>query len=166
MKQQQIFIVDYAYGFHADTCEVDYVCVLRSKAALRALKKYPLAKIILSAGMKQSTGNCGPLAGMMREYLLTQGVAPDVILESALGEDTLSETKAAHDIITRLGGGAVICATSAYHIPRVWCIWVFGFSTLPVKFYNTSLAPKFAEHLRELVKIPLDAVRALRYRFA
>jgi hypothetical protein len=48
-RNNQVFIVDYAYGFNARTCEVDYVCKLRCQAALRAFKKYPDAYIVLIA---------------------------------------------------------------------------------------------------------------------
>lgn len=163
--KKNVFIVDYAYGFNAHTCEVDYVCALRSKAALRAFKKYPHAKIVLGAGMKKLTGDCGPLSGMMRTYLLEQGVPAEAILENPHGHNTLSETKAAWDIIKRHGGGRVVCATSAYHALRVWCIWVFGFGIIPLSFYTTNLDPSHAERIKEILKTPLDALHALRFRF-
>ncbi len=163
--KENVFIVDYAYGFNAKTCETDYVSVLRSKAALRAFKKYPFAKIVLGAGMKKATGDCGPLSSMMRDYLITQGVPADSILENPHGHDTLTETKVAWDIIKRHGGGEVVCATSAYHSARVWCIWVCGFGVFPLAFYVTNLNPSHIERVKELLKTPLDAFRALKYRF-
>ncbi|MBM3261667.1 hypothetical protein FJY93_04605 [Candidatus Kaiserbacteria bacterium] len=63
---ERVFIVDYAYGFHADTCEVDYVCRLRSLSTIRAFKCYPHARIVLAAGLTERTGDCGPLASWYR----------------------------------------------------------------------------------------------------
>ena len=70
MKEEKIFIIDYACGFHPFVCEVDYTCALRCQAALRAFKKYPQAKFVLGAGMENVTQGCGPLAGMMRDFLV------------------------------------------------------------------------------------------------
>lgn len=159
MKTTQMFIVDYAYGFHADTCEVDYVSKLRCQAALRAFKKYPHAFIVLGAGMSDSTGNCGPLADIMEEFLVEKGVPKHMILRNPHGSDTLSETEAAYDIIQKHGGGTIICATSAFHASRVWAIWFFRFGISP-KIYTTKLKPPPAEKWREIKKIPADAARA------
>ncbi len=160
MKEKKVFIVDYAYGFHADRCEVDYVCKLRCQAALRALKKYPDAYIVLGAGMKEVTGDCGPLAGMMEEFLAEKHLPKEKLLRNPLGNDTLSETEAAFAIIKKNGSGKIICATSAYHAPRVAAIWLFRFGIVP-EIYTTSLKPPIPERLLELFKIPWDALRGL-----
>lgn len=160
---RKLFIVDYAYGFHAETCEVDYVCRLRSLAAIRALKRFPEAHIVLSAGMKESTGDCGPLANMMENFLKEQGVPAARILPNPKGRDTFSETEAAFDMIQKQGGGKVVCATSAFHAPRVTLIWLFRFGILP-SMYTTKLKAPLSETLKELRKIPRDIVRSVLRR--
>lgn len=162
--KKTIFIVDYAYGFHADTCEVDYVCRLRCLAALRALKKYPEARIVLGAGMRERTGDCGPLADMMENFLQKHGVSGGKIERNPQGHDTLSETEAVYKLIQKRGGDKIVCATSAYHVPRVWLIWLFQFGVTP-EMYATKLKPHFSEQLKEIFKIPRDAIRALIRRF-
>lgn len=157
---KQVFIVDYAYGFRANTCDVDYVSRLRSQAALRALEKYPDAYVVLGAGMKEVTGDCGPLADMMRAFLLQHGVASNKILRNAQGSNTLAETKAVYALVKSHGGGKVVCATSAFHAPRVWLIWLFRFGVVP-KMFTSKLRPNWHEYLREAYKIPRDIVRAL-----
>jgi uncharacterized SAM-binding protein YcdF (DUF218 family) len=164
MKEEKVFIIDYAYGFHADTCEVDYVCKLRCLAALRALKKFPDAYIVLGAGMKEVTGDCGPLAGMMEDFLDKHHIPKSKILRNPHGNDTLSETEAAYVIVQKHGGGKIICATSAYHAPRVWSIWLCRFGIVPM-MYTTALKPSRLEYLHEIAKVPRDMIRALLYRF-
>lgn len=163
MKSTRVCIVDYAYGFHADTCEVDYVCKLRCQAALRAFKKYQHAYIVLGAGMSESTGNCGPLADMMEKFLVERGVPQKAILRNPHGNNTLSETEAAYDIIQQHGGGKIICATSAYHAARVWTIWFFRFGIIP-RMYTTKLKPPKSERWKEIGKIPRDAMQAFLNR--
>lgn len=160
MKLQNIFIVDYAYGFDARTCEPDYVARMRLRVGLRALKKYPAAHIILGAGMKEVTGDCGPLANMMRSFLIEAGVAPEKIFLNPKGHDTLTETEAAYDIIRKQGNGKVICATSVFHATRVWLIWLFRFGRLPI-IYTTRLKTRWSEYLHEIRKIPRDIIRSL-----
>ncbi len=166
---EHVFIVDYAYGFHANTCEVDYVCKLRCQAALRAYKKYPHARIVLGAGMKEVTGDCGSLASMMHDLLVDHGVPPSAILRNPYGNNTLNETEAAYQIICDRGGAAarqgarIICATSAYHAPRVWAIWACRFGIMP-EIYTTALRPSVSERLSECIKIPRDMIRALLHR--
>ena len=159
-KTRQLFIVDYAYGFDARTCEPDYVSRLRSQAALRAFKNHPNAYIILGAGMKEQTGDCGPLATMMRSYLVKEGVPEMRIIMNPIGHDTLSETAAAWDIIKDRDGGKVICATSRFHAPRVWLIWFVRYWTVPT-MYVIELKSPLSECWRELYKIPRDIGRIL-----
>lgn len=160
MGRRQVYIVDYAYGFNARTCEVDYVCRLRSEAALRALKKRPEAHIVLGAGMKEVTGDCGALADMMRAYLIEKGVPPHRIYSNPHGSDTLSETEAAMDVVRRHGGGRVICTTSAFHAPRVALIWLVRFGRLPY-IYTTKRRARRMEIVHEFWKVPRDVARAL-----
>lgn len=157
---KKVFIVDYAYGFHANTCDVDYVSRLRSQAALRALEKYPDAYVVLGAGMKEVTGDCGPLADMMRAFLLQHGVASNKILRNAQGSNTFAETKAAYALVQSHGGGRVVCATSRFHAPRVWLIWLCRFGIVPTMYVST-LRPGWREYVHEAYKIPRDAVRAV-----
>lgn len=154
------FIVDYAYGFKPGTCEVDYVCARRCQAAVRALKKYPDAHIVLAANMKEVTRGCGPLADMMETFLLEQGVPHSHIYRNAVGHDTLSETEGAYEAVKKHGGGRVVCATSLSHMPRVWIIWFFRFGIMP-EMYVTKLKTTSRERLHEVIKVPLDAIRAL-----
>jgi len=163
VKNTHTFIIDYAYGFHADTCEPDYVSRLRSQATLRAYKKYPDAYIVLSAGMKSVTGDCGPLADMMESYFLREHISPERILRNPKGHDTQSETAAAYALIKKYGGGKVICATSAFHAPRVWCIWVARYGIIP-KMFTTKYKPHPGMYLKELVKIPIEIIRSLLLR--
>lgn len=163
MREEKVFIIDYAYGFHADTCEVDYVCKLRCLAALRALKKYPDAHIVLGAGMKDKTGDCGPLAGMMEDFLDKHHISKSKILRNPHGNNTLSETEAAYEIVHRHGSGRIICATSAYHALRVWLIWLCRFGIIST-MYTTSLKPSRWERWHEMLKVPRDIVRALLHR--
>jgi uncharacterized SAM-binding protein YcdF (DUF218 family) len=156
---KSVFIVDYAYGFHANTCDVDYVSRLRSQAALRALERYPDAYIVLGAGMKEVTGDCGPLADMMRDFLLERGVTSNKILRNARGSNTLAETEAAYALVKSHGGGKVVCATSAFHAPRVWLIWLCRYGIAPT-MYTSKLKPRRSEYIRESYKIPRDILRA------
>ncbi len=160
MKSRHIFIVDYAYGFDARTCEPDYVARMRLKAGLRALKKYPTAHVILGAGMKETTGDCGPLAEMMKSFLVEKGVPLEKIFLNPKGHDTLTETEAAYDIIRNQGNGKIICATSVFHAARVWLIWLCRFGRLPI-IYTTRLKAYWSEYLQEIRKIPRDIVRSL-----
>lgn len=164
MKEEKIFIIDYACGFHPFVCEVDYTCALRCQAALRAFKKYPQAKFVLGAGMENVTQGCGSLAGMMRDFLVEHGVSSQVILSNPHGHNTLTETEAVYEIIQKQGGGKVVCATSRYHVPRVWCIWFFRFGIIP-EIYSSKLGLKGKPLVREYLKVPFDCVRALINRF-
>lgn len=161
--ESRVFIVDYAYGFHADTCEVDYVCKLRCQAALRALKKYPNAYIVLGASMREVTRDCGPLADMMKDFLSKHHVPKEKILCNPEGSNTLSETEAAYKIISKSGGGKILCATSAYHAARVWSIWFCRFGIAP-DMYITRLKPSASEQWHEILKAPRDVARALFHR--
>ncbi len=163
MKEEQIFIVDYACGFHPYVCEVDYTCALRCQAALRAFKKYPNAKFVLGAGMGNLTGSCGSLSDMMREFLIEHDVPAQSILVNDKGFNTLTETEAAYKVIEKNGGGRIICATSAYHAPRVWCIWLFRFGVVP-EMYVSHLNPNTKDRIKEYIKVPLDAIRAFVHR--
>jgi hypothetical protein len=165
MREKLIYIVDYAYGFHANTCEVDEVCELRTAAALRALKKYPDAHIVLSAGMSEATGDCGPLADMMMHFLVLKNVPKEKILKNPYGRDTLSETEAAFEIMKHYGLGKVICATSRFHATRVFCIWFFRFGVMP-RVFTSQLEPPQSQYWHELLKIPRDIVRSLLHRLS
>lgn len=159
-----MFIVDYACAFRAHVCEIDYTCKLRSEAALRALKKYPEAKIVLGAGMDEVTGGCGSLAGMMETFFLERGVPRSSILVNPIGHNTLTETEAAYSLIQKEGGGAIVCTTSKYHSLRVRCIWFFRFGIIP-KMFTTPLTTTTKGVVREMLKVPFDCVRAFLYRF-
>ncbi|GEM_PF-2455525 len=163
LQSEKNYIVDYAYGFHANTCEVDYVCRLRCLAALRALKNYPNAHIVLGAGMKESTGDCGPLSKIMANFLLEHGVTREKILENPNGNNTLSETEAAYAIIKKRGGGKVICTTSRFHATRVWLIWFFRFGIGPELFIS-ELKPQQSEYFKEIGKVPRDIIRSIFHR--
>lgn len=159
MATMHVFIVDYAYGFKPGTCEVDYVCMRRCQAALRALKRYPKAHIVLAANMKEQTQECGPLADMMETFLIQEGVPVSRIYRNAVGHDTLSETEGAYEVIKKHGGGHVVCATSFAHSFRVSVIWFCRFGIVP-ELYVTKLHMTLRERLYELIKIPCDMLRA------
>lgn len=165
---ERVFIVDYAYGFHADTCEVDYVCRLRSLSTIRAFKQYPHARIVLAAGLKERTGDCGPLASMMHDFLVDHDIPASAILRNPYGRDTLTETEAAYRIIRDRGGVThhshkIVCVTSAFHAPRVWLIWFLRFGIMPT-IHVTKLKPRtMREYVIECLKIPRDVIRALAH---
>lgn len=159
MNHKNVFIIDYAYGFNAKTCEPDYIARMRLQAGMRAFKKYPEAHIILSAGMKEATGDCGPLAEMMKNFLIEKGIEPQKIFLNPKGHDTLTETEAAYKIIKEQGGGKIICATSIFHAPRVWLIWLFRFGRVPI-IYTSHLKPHWSEYLQEFIQIPSDIIRS------
>ena len=164
MNKTRVFIVDYASSAHPGTCELDYTSVLRSEAVLRALKKYPHAKIILGAGMRNIANDCGTLSDMMSAFLMNHGVSRLSILRNPLGHNTLTETEAAYEIIQKHGGGKVVCATSRYHKARVWCIWFFRFGIRP-EIYETKLKMTRKGNIKEMIKVPIDAMRAFTCRF-
>ena len=164
MKDPQVFIVDYASGAGSPVCEVDYTCKLRCQAGLRALKKYPGAKFVLGAGMSEATDGCGPLAGMMRDYLIEHGVPSHDIFSNPLGYNTLSESEAVYAIIKKQGGGKIVCATSSFHVVRVWCIWFFRFGIVP-EMYSTKLKVGRSAMFREFLKVPAEIIRAFTRRF-
>lgn len=159
-----MFIVDYASGFLPEICAPDHISVARTQAALRAFHAYPNAKIVLGAGLRERTMGCGPLAEMMHTALTLQGIPEDAILENALGHDTLSETEAAYAVIVKQGGGTIVCATSRYHMRRVWCLWFFRFGITP-KMFPAEIRPSSQEQFREYCKLPVDCLRALIHRF-
>ncbi len=165
MKSEQTFIVDYAYGFNISTCEPNYVARARIKAGLRALKKYPDAHIILGAGMKEKTGDCGPLAAIMEHFLIEEGVVSQKIFLNPEGYDTVTETEAVYDIVLKHGNGRIICATSSFHAPRVWLIWLCRFGRMP-RIYTTHLKTPWFEYLHEVIKITTDIARSLIKRIA
>ena len=159
-----IFIVDYACGFHPGICNVDYVSELRSKAAIRALKRYPGAYILLGAGMSYATCGCGSLSQMIDYYLLQHGIPRDKILINDKGYNTITESEAAYEIISSIGMGKVICATTRYHAPRVWLIWLFRFGIVPQLFISNYRLP-FNIELHEYAKIVPEIFRSIYRRF-
>jgi uncharacterized SAM-binding protein YcdF (DUF218 family) len=158
-----VYIVDYAYGFHPSTCTPDYTSKLRSHAALRVLKKYPEAHVVLGADMRDVTENCGPLALMTQNFLIEEGVSPSQVLLNPKGADTLSETEAAYKLIKKHGMGTIVCTTSVFHAMRVWLIWFFRYG-IYVSVWSTKHKPPFSEWVQELQKIPRDVFRALKRR--
>lgn len=163
-KKENIFIVDYACGFHKDLCEVDYVSKLRSLSAIRALKKYPDAYLVLGAGMSNVTCGCGDLSSMIDQFLTRHGIEEDRILRNNKGHNTKTETEAAYELILEKGIGKVVCATSSYHALRVWGIWVFRFGITPEMFVS-HYSPSFEVSLREFLKIIPDWILAFTRRF-
>ncbi len=164
MKNKQVYIVDYAYGFDADSCEPDYVSRLRSQMTLQALKQYPNAKVVLGADMREVTKGCGPLAEMTRKFLIKQGVPDSHILVNPKGYDTFTETEAVYEVIQKQGAGKIICTTSSFHKLRVWLIWLIRFSIV-VQVVSVKHKTSAAEWKQEMRKIRRDAWKALVLRF-
>lgn len=155
---EPVYIVDYAYGFNPQTCQPDYISNLRTRAALRVLKKYPDARIVLGADMHEETGGCGPLAEMTRSFLHKHGVNPSHILLNPKGTNTLAETEAAYALIRKNGFGKIFCTTSAFHAPRVWLIWLLRYGII-VRIYSTKHKPRLSEWIHETWKIFRDVAR-------
>jgi hypothetical protein len=164
MENKKIYIVDYAYGFDAGTCEPDYVSRLRSGATLRVLRKYPDANVVLGADMSDVTKGCGPLAGMTRKFLVSQGVSPSKIFLNTKGHDTLTETEAVYELIQKQGMGKIICTTSSFHKLRVWLIWLCRFGVF-VKVASVWHKIPLTEWRKEMRKIRRDVRKALALRF-
>lgn len=162
--RMQTYIIDYAYGFNARTCEPDIVSKLRTEAALRALRDFPDARIVLGAGMKKMTGDCGALADSMERQLLDYGVSAEKIIRNPRGSNTLDETEAAYDALRTRGDDIyIVCATSRFHGLRVKYIWLFRYGIWPA-LYASELPARKRDWIRELYKIPRDIIRALVHR--
>ncbi len=159
-----IFIVDYACGFHKGVCDIDYVSKLRTRSALRALKKYPNAYIVLGAGMANVTCGCGTLSSMIEAYLVHLNIPTTRILINDIGFNTKTETEAAYAIISKYNNFKVVCATSGYHALRVWMIWLCRFGIAPEMFISHYSLPVI-QQLNEYIKIIPDAILSLLRRF-
>jgi uncharacterized SAM-binding protein YcdF (DUF218 family) len=100
----------------------------------------------------------------MKQFLIEHGVDGYAILINDKGYNTLTETEAVHTLIQRNNGGKVVCATSLYHAPRVWCIWFFRYGITP-EIFTSKYRPNLLVLVSEFCKIMPDSIRALLYRY-
>lgn len=111
-----------------------------------------------------------PEAHVMRDLLLTAGVAPDRIVMEHTARDTLESVRAVRHMLRARGyGGTAYVATSAYHQPR--CVLLCRLAgikaeraTPPPVPASTRFWRRWYWRLREVPALPYDAALVLGLR--
>ena len=74
----------------------------------------------------------GPLADLMRDYLIELGVAPEDIVTESKSRNTFENATYVREIADQLGYNQILLVTSALHMPRSVAIFERqGFEVIP-----------------------------------